>query len=284
MIAGTVAGLWRYPVKSMRGEELSAVEAGERGLVHDRGWALLDRESGLVASAKLPRLWWKLLACRAEAGAGDGAGAPATVRVTLPDGRVVVAGEAAADVALTEALERPVTLAAMAPEGATIARYWPDVAELPLRDTATTGAIGLGAPPGTFFDYAPLHLLTTATLAHLRALAPDGDFDLRRFRPNLVIAPPEGTEGLVENGWVGRALLLGETVRLRVTNPSPRCIVPTLPQGELPRDPGILRAVARHNRPPVPVLGGVTLPSLGVYAVVERGGVVHRGDAVWIEE
>ena len=281
-LIGSLGAIRRYPVKSMRGEEFAAAVIGERGLAHDRAWAVIDRETGLVASAKLPRLWGGLLACEARVLDQPGGAGEPPVEIRLPDGAILTAGDGELDVALSRAFGRAVTLATVPPPGAAIARYWPDLAALPLRDTETTGPIGLGAPPGTFFDYAPVHLLTTAALAHLRAVAPGVDWDARRFRPNLVLAT-DGPPGLVENAWVGRALLIGDAVRLRITTPSPRCVVPTLPQGALPRDPAVLRAVAAHNRPALPALGGATLPSLGVYAVVERGGVVRRGDPLRLD-
>ncbi len=281
MAIGAVVALWRYPVKSMLGEELDAVAVTERGLLGDRAYALIDRVTGKVASAKHPRLWARLLACRAAVTASPAPGASTLpVRIALPDGRAVVAGRDDADAALSAALGRAVALSATAPAAAQTDRYWPDIEGLPLRETVTAGAIGQAAPAGTFFDHAPVHLLTTATLDRLRALYPAGRFAARRFRPNLVVAPAGGADGFVENGWVGRTLLVGDGVRLRVTDPSPRCVVTTLPQAGLPQDIGILRAVVAHNRPPIPALGGKALPSAGVYAVVERGGTVHHGDPV----
>jgi uncharacterized protein YcbX len=273
MALGAVVALWRYPVKSMLGEELDAVAAGECGLLGDRAYGLVDRASGKVASAKHPRLWGRLLACRA-------AGTAPAVRITLPDGRIVAADGDGADAALSAALGRAVALAASAPLGVQIERYSPDIEGLPLRGTLSAGAIGLGAPPGAFFDHAPVHLLTTATLDRLRALYPAGHFDARRFRPNLVVAPVDGAAGFVEDAWVGRTLLVGDAVRLRVTDPAPRCVMTTLPQAGLPQDLGVLRAVAAHHRPPIPALGGAPLPSAGVYAVVERGGALRRGDSL----
>jgi uncharacterized protein YcbX len=283
MTLGTVAAVWRYPVKSMRGEELDAGMVGERGLTGDRAWAVIDEESGAVASAKRPRRWARLLASRAAAVTAESGGG-ITCRITLPDGRTVVAGAREADATLSEAIGRPVRLASTPPQGASIERWTPDIAGLAGRGLVTTGPLGLGAPPGTFFDYAPVHLLTTATVDHLRAIAPGGDFDARRFRPNLIIAPGSGASGFVEDAWVGRTLLVGEIVRLRVTDPAPRCVIPTLPRAPLPRDGTILRAIAEHHRPPIPLLGGRELPSAGVYAVVERGGTIHRGDPVRFAE
>jgi len=275
MLLGRVRDLWRYPVKSMRGEPLHAAQVSERGVAYDRSYALLDQETGKIASAKRPRLWGRLLQCQARVVSADGA-----VRIVLADGQELLASQDDAGAQLSALTGRAVHLVRTPPPAPEIERYWPDVAGLLLRDTVTSGRIGQGAPAGTFFDYAPLHVMTTATLAHLQALYPRGQVDPRRFRPNLVIEAPDGTRGFVENGWIGRTLQIGAEVRLRVTDPSPRCVVPTLPQGELAEDIGILGAVAEHNRPAVPALDGKQLPSLGVYASVERGGVIHTGDTV----
>lgn len=181
-------------------------------------------------------------------------------------------------------LGREVSLLTTAPPAAEMERYWPDIDGLLARDKVTAGAIALGAPAGSFFDHAPIHLLTTASLDRLRASYPSGRFAARRFRPNLLVAPAADANGFVENAWVGRTLLVGEEVRLRVTDPSPRCVVTTLPQADLPRDLGILKAVVAENRAPIPALGGHELPSLGVYVVVERGGTVRRGDPIRLAE
>ncbi|HEX5441047.1 MAG TPA: MOSC domain-containing protein [Ktedonobacterales bacterium] len=275
MLLGQVRDLRRYPVKSMRGESLRTARVSERGIAYDRGYAPLDQETGKIASAKRPRLWGRLLQCQARVVSNDGA-----VRIVLPDGQELLASQDEADARLSALTGRSVRLARTPPPAPEIERYWPDVDGLYLRDTVTSGRFGLGAPEDTFFDYAPLHLMTTATLAHLQALYPRGQVDPRRFRPNLVIETPDDMQGFVENDWVGRTLAIGAEVRLRVTDPSPRCVVPTLPQGELAEDIGILRAVAEHNRPMAPALDGARRPSLGVYASVERGGLIHAGDTV----
>jgi uncharacterized protein YcbX len=276
----SVATIRRYPVKSMLGEELFFATITVRGIPGDRALALLDRASGKVASAKHPRRWRRLLDCRAAVVAPDHD--PATIAITLPDERTMLSTDPAIDPTLSDLFEREVTLTATPPETAETEREYPEVEGLPVSGMFFSGPIGLGAPPGTFFDYAPIHLLTTATLAHLRAVAPTGDFDLRRFRPNLVIDLPD-TTGFAENDWVGRTLRIGNDVVLRITDPTPRCVIPTLPHGELPRDPGILRTIAAHNRPPIPTLGNVTWPCIGVYATVEQGGIVRQGDAVRVD-
>lgn len=124
-------------------------------------------------------------------------------------------------------------------------------------------------PPGTFFDLGIVHVITTATLDRLRQLYPEGRFEVRRFRPNVVVGLPDGQAGFVENEWVGRALTIGDEVRLRITQPCPRCVMTTVAQDDLPKDPGILRTAARHNE-----------VNVGVYATVERPGRIRRGDAV----
>lgn len=284
MIFGNIGTIWRYPVKSMRGEAIGTAAITERGLPGDRAYALIDRTTGKVASAKLPRLWARLLACQASITAlTDGPTAP-LIQITLPDGQMIITGRDDMDNALSATLGREVTLSGIAPTNAEIERYWPDIEGLALREAVTSGQIGRGAPAGTFFDFAPLHLLTTATLAQLNALYPAGRFDARRFRPNLVITLTDDAAGFAENAWVGRTLLIGDEVRLRITDPSPRCVVTTLPQGDLPQDLGILRTIAAHNRPAIPTLGGATVPSAGVYGVVERGGLIRRGDGIRFAE
>jgi uncharacterized protein YcbX len=124
-------------------------------------------------------------------------------------------------------------------------------------------------PVGTFFDLAVVHLLTTATIDRLGALYPEGRFEVRRFRPNIVVSTGPDAQGFVENDWIDRTVMIGDEVRLRVTGGCPRCVMTTLPQGDLPRDPGILRTAAQHNQADV-----------GVYADVIAGGAVRRGDAV----
>src|SRR5262249_25651578 len=107
------------------------------------------------------------------------------------------------------------------------------------------------------------------TLDRLHALYPEGRFEAPRFRPNIVVAADADEQGFVENGWIGRTLAIGDDVRLRIIGPCGRCVMTTLAQGDLPKDPGILRTAAQSNE-----------ANVGVYADVERGGTVCRGDDV----
>jgi len=139
---------------------------------------------------------------------------------------------------------------------------------LDYRDTVTD----FDLPEGTFFDCAVVHVLTTATLDRLRELYPQGRFEVRRFRPNVVLQTADGVNGFAENAWVGHTLVIGNQVRLSISGPCPRCVMTTLAQGDLPKDPGILRTAAQHNQ-----------VNVGVYASVQQGGTVRRGDAVRLE-
>jgi len=147
------------------------------------------------------------------------------------------------------------------------------------RDTVTDERLGMAAPPGTFFDLAPLGVLTTATLERLAELYPQGRFDVRRFRMNLIVEVD--ADGFVENDWIGHTLAVGDGVRLPVTVADPRCVMITLPQGDLPKDPGILRTAAQHNRVEIP--GSGPYPCVGVYATVTAGGSVRSGDGVALD-
>jgi uncharacterized protein len=136
------------------------------------------------------------------------------------------------------------------------------------------------APSGTFFDFSAIHLLTTNTLDRLSELAPRSRFEVRRFRPNVVVECPR-LAGFVENDWSRRIVGIGETVRLKVIIPTPRCVMTTLAQSDLPSDPAVLRATAEHNRIRAGGLGD--LPCAGVYAAVLTPGTIRRGDPVRLE-
>jgi uncharacterized protein len=266
----SVVGLWRYPVKSMMGEELNAAEVAERGLVGDRQFAVIDPSTGKVAGAKNPRKWGNFFDFRAAYVEPPKVGSklPA-VRLTLPDGTSVTSDHPDLAQILSKALGRQVAFAETQHDeesaGATAEEYWPDMAGLDHRDTVTEWEL----PPGTFFDIAVVHLLTTATIDRLRELYPDGRFEVRRFRPNIVVSTGPDAQGFVENDWIDRTIAIGDEVRLRISGPCPRCVMITLPQGDLPKDPGILRAAAQHNA-----------ANVGVYADVIAGGAIRRGDPV----
>jgi uncharacterized protein YcbX len=266
---GSVAALWRYPVKSMLGEELNEAEVTERGLLGDRRFAVIDAATGKVAGAKNPRKWGNFLDFRAAYVEPPQPGLELPeVRLTLPDGTAVTSGQPALPQILSTVLGRQVAFAAAQPEsesGGTAEEFWPDVEGLDLRDTVTD----FDLPAGTFFDCALVHLLTTATIDQLRALYPQGRFEARRFRPNIVVATAPDDQGFAEDDWIGHTVAIGDRVLLRVTGPCARCVMTTLPQDDLPKDSGILRTAAQHNQ-----------VNVGVYADVIAAGAIRRGDPV----
>lgn len=285
---GTVSEVWRFPVKSMQGERLDAAQLTPGGVVGDRAYALVDRETGKVVSAKHPKKWPNVLDCAArfveEPVAG---GAPPPVRIELADGTVVTSDAPDAEAVLSRFFGREVELAAAAQNGYTIDQYHPDLDYDPdHRDELTEIKLGAAffderglpaaVPEDSFFDLFPLSVLTTATLKQLTALRPESDFDARRFRMNIVVETPGA--GFVENDWVGRSLAIGSAVRCAVALPDPRCVMPSLAQPGLSRDGDVLRTLAEHNR--LQIAGGGRYPCAGVYAVTESGGLVRAGDEV----
>jgi uncharacterized protein YcbX len=266
---GSVVSLWRYPVKSMMGEELNVTEVTERGLLGDRAYAVVDASDGKAATAKNPRKWPNLFDFRANlVEPGRPAAKIPPVRIALPDGTPVTSDQDDVDQILSTALDHEVTLRAADRGAVNAEEYWPDMEGLDHRDTVTDFTL----PEGTFFDAAMVHLMTTATLDRLRELYPQGRFEVRRFRPNVVIQLASGEKGFAENAWVGHTLAIGKDVRLNITGPCGRCVMTTLAQGDLPKDPGILRTAAQHNK-----------VNVGVYAAAVRGGTIRRGDPVSLE-
>jgi uncharacterized protein YcbX len=233
--SGRVVAIGRYPIKSMMGEELNAIEVTNRGLLGDRAFALIDAETGKVASAKNPRRWPSLFDFRASyvEPPRNGQALP-TARITLPDGELLTTDQ--------------------------------DDVEARISSCIGDQTFEVGLPSGTFFDCASVHLVTTSTLDRLQSLAPGSRFETPRFRPNFVIAPVDGM--IDENDWIGRTVSIGG-VTLRIDGPSPRCVMTTLSQGSLPKDPAILRTVVQKNA-----------GNVGVYASVVSGGQVRRGDLV----
>jgi len=275
----SLASLWRYPVKSMMGEELNASVITDNGMLGDRAYALLDAETDKIVSAKNPKKWpdiFSFHARYAESPVFDQAIPP--VWITLPDGSMVRSDRADAEQQLSTALKRTVSLTKQASHQANLEQYWP---EYEGQDTEISNeAIAAAAADGSFFDYATLHILTTASLMQLQQLYPAGRLEARRFRPNLVIATDPGQTGFVENEWVGKTLHIG-SAKLVVTDPCPRCVMPTLAQGDLVKDAKILRTIA-ENTVHVP-FAGKALPSVGVYAKVIQPGIIQRGCPVVVE-
>ncbi|MBC3194895.1 MOSC N-terminal beta barrel domain-containing protein [Pseudonocardia sp. C8] len=265
-----VIAIRRYPVKSMLGEDLEHAVLTATGIEHDREFALIDTETGMVATAKQPRYWRDLLLYSAAVRDGRAV-------MTSPAGYELEVGSAEADAELSSALGRSVRMASERPAGGSVERPAPeDVLDhgLDAEVDAQTLEIGQGTTGTNFVDYAPVHLITTATLEAIGT-------EMDRYRPNLVLETPHGTRPFIENDWPGRELRIssrGCTTVLTGLIPTPRCAVPTLQHGELPRAPHATRKLIADNLVDVPGFG--TLPCAGVYAGVVTPGTVHHSATV----
>ncbi|QPJ63759.1 MAG: MOSC domain-containing protein [Candidatus Nitronauta litoralis] len=266
----------------MTGEILSTSEIGQNGLWGDRGYAIIDKADGKVATAKNPKKWPSLLNYQATIKdlASNNSISPVTIK--FPDGTLVSSDQSGIDEKLSQAFGREVFLART--ESGKIAGV-----QSPIPDSWTASSeeynldldgrvekesvTDFELPEGTFFDAAKLHLLTTSTLSRLSEIYPEGEFNIQRFRPNIVVETIGTENSFVENEWIGHTLVLGNEVRLKVTEACPRCVMTTLGQGDLPKDTGILRTAAQHNQ-----------GYIGVYATVVQSGKIKQGDSVRLEK
>ena len=292
MIVGTIDTLWRFPVKSFQGEKLDQIYFEKHGILGDRAYALIDKETGKVVSAKSVKQFPDLLCCSAVYLRSPQIGQEIPpVQITLADGTTVLSDSTEVDEVLSDFFRRKVTLAHAAPENYTIDQYHPNIENLdPAGHRNVSVEQKLGAalfkemgvesplPPESFLDVFPVSVISTSTLEQLHQLRPESNFDVRRFRMNVVVKSFDS--GFVENQWVGNALAIGKNVRLVATMPDPRCVMVTLPQNGIPKDTNVLRTLVEHNR--LDIMGGGKFPCAGVYAVVAEQGFVSIGDNVEI--
>lgn len=298
-MSGSVTQLWRFPVKSMGGTRVDRIRIDRRGVHADRLWAVRDLEHSVTASARRAPA---LLGCSAryavDPGPAAGPGNAPEVIVTLPDGTEMSSADPALDGALSALVGRDVRLTALprsddtslhrlsarqsrtnfsAAEvrrdfGLADSEALPDTTVFSAKQVLTLARYA--TPPGTFVDLSPVHVLSTTSLASLSGGAEAGSvpYDVRRFRPNVLVTIDESDLEYPEAAWVGGDVTLG-SVTVRVTNPTIRCVVPTRPQPGLELDRGLTRRLAdRTDR------------FLGVYADVTAPGLVSVGDAVAVRE
>lgn len=281
---GTVSQLWRYPVKSMAGEQLDSAPIDGNGVAGDRGWAVREIEADVTRNAReLPKLL-QFAAAYAETPGFDRR-SPA-VTITTPDNAQVQSADADRDEQLSGILGRPVMLTPLhpaddlawyargqLPEGvdpmAALRQLMGMEEDDPLPDFSGLPADlqGFSSPPGTYFDCYPIHIMTTSSLSTLASVGGGDDVDVRRFRPNILIDTGDA-EGLLEVDWTGKQLRLGEVV-IEMKTTTVRCSVPAHAQ----RDFGSSRSVGR-------ALIENTKQHLGSYCNVLEGGTVNIGDQV----
>ncbi len=272
---GVVKEVFRYPVKSMLGERLAEIEIGLKGVIGDRAWALRESNGRIISAKK----WANLLAFRACYESTPAPDQLAPVRITLPDGRSILAEDHNASEVISSQLARPVKLERARPDEHSRAEIDPatvfgdvGVANVVPAFTETTLPDSFGLPHGTFFDSATIHVLATGTLEHMRSLiGDDAQLDPRRFRPNIVVETDPRLTGFVEDEWLGAMLEVGSAVKIVGLQQALRCVMTTHPQGELVRDLRILRTAAKHHN-----------AKLGVFASIGAPGKVRTGDPVWL--
>ncbi len=252
---GTVAELWRYPVKSMFGEQVDEMTVTERGTVGDRLYALRELKYGGIMSA---RLFAAMLQLGAVCERAPAPGIAARVAIELPNGKTIYADDRDASDVLSEFFQLPVRLER------------PRDAPLTMEEIEAIREGRAFLPPRDLYDEDVLHLLASGTLAHLRRLQAGSDFDLRRFRPNVYIDTGARSDAFIEDEWVGGELEIGEeNVRIVGIRPALRCAMTIHPQTELPADSAILRTAAQHHAAYV-----------GVFAAVDAPGRIRCGDQV----
>jgi MOSC domain-containing protein len=246
MRIGTVKQIWRFAVKSMAGEQLDRCTVGTRGIPGDRGWAIRDEHQGkLVTGSRHPLL----MQCAARYREQPANGFIPHVDMQLPDGSRIGSDRADVNAHLSELLGKSVSLSQLPP-------------------FAEENGNSSMFPQGTYFDVAPVHVLTTASLEAMRRLQPAADWDVRRFRPNFFVETEPGIEGLIEFDWNGQTLRLGE-IELRCEIACERCAMANHAQAALPKDDSVLRTIAKEAN-----------TNLGTYANVTKPGEVRLGDIV----
>jgi uncharacterized protein len=270
---GSVGELWRYPVKSMLGEQTTELLITEQGSLGDRAWALRDLTSGRIASAKkFPRL----LEFRATYKVEPTLGSPGRAYIQVPGGRVVDPDEDDASAVISEVLGHPMRLEGQAGSNEKTGIDPETVfGDVPVQDmkpewTPETMPDYFQLKQDTFFEIGSIYILASGSVDHLRELqGGTARIDRRRFRPNIYVHTTPEWSGFVEDAWIGGTLAVGESLLADELQPTVWCVTSTLAQEDLPRDLSVLRTTAQHH-------GGC----LGVYASVKTSGRVGVSDPV----
>ena len=270
----SIKKILRFPVKSMGGEFLDTTFVDENGVEGDRIFALKELETGFIVSAKNPKKWKAIIELEAFL-------ENEKIKIRQIKTGQVFDNENDIINLIEKLTARKVSLVSNSNQQ--------EIREADRSPIEQTGSIinqeplASASKVGHFFDFAPIHLMTTSSLNEIKKHYPKGKFDIERFRPNLLIDTGNKT-GFVENEWLGKTLQIGTDLQIKIIEPCPRCVVTTLKQGELEKDHEILKTIVQHNQVeshtyyPGTLFKGV----LGVYGIIEKSGEIIRGDDVVI--
>jgi uncharacterized protein YcbX len=275
----SVLNIYRYPVKSMMGESMSEVTIGETGIPGDRSWAVRDeKRGGIRGGKKIPQL----MMLAAQSG-------PTAPLITAPDGDSASASSEHINEWLSGKLNHPVTLWPLLPADQLdhYRRGAPDTEDLgqelravfgrlpdePLPDlTGFEELLEFESPPGTYFDAFPISIMSLQSLNIMNQLAGESRFDVRRFRPNLLVDMPDNDQSFPEQALLGKTLSVG-SAQLKIEMTCPRCSMTTHGFDDLPRDTEIMRKLVNHCD-----------GNLGIYASVQTPGQISIEDHIEISE
>lgn len=264
---GKIIAITRYPVKSMSGEEINSSYVTKKGLLGDRRFALIDKLSNKVVSAKNPKKWpniffysSKFLSEPALDNIGD-------IRITFPDQSFIDSNHQNINKRLSDSFKHEVVLSTIVPDEAQLEECFAEIEEI----QHSNKYVDANMANGTFFDLGMIHLVTTSTLNQLKSLAPESDFNLKRFRPNILLKLDFYEDGFIENQWIGKKIAIGNEVVLSIKQDCPRCIMTTLEQENLQKDINILRTIVKTNH-----------GNLGIYADVICEGTINIDDPIYL--
>lgn len=282
-----ISELWRYPAKSMLGQQYGQVRVGPLGIEEDRQWAVRDEKRGGIVGAKkiggLMNLSARFVDRQVRPGINH-------IEITLPDGSTVCSDDADVDARLSDVLGRTVTLWPLQDDREHYRRAAPDSDDF---DAELRGIFGLNkdepfpnmgifpeeiiefeSPPGTYYDVYPLTLISSGSLDTLRGLLPDSEMDWRRFRPSMVVdMPASDDDPWPELALLGKTVQIGDDVVIDVLPDAvPRCVMITRQVADLPQDRQIMRTLVRE-----------AAQCLGVYATIRHGGTVNVGDELVVQ-
>ncbi|PHS30359.1 MAG: MOSC domain-containing protein [Sulfurovum sp.] len=264
---GSVTKLIRYPIKSMQGEEINTSIITKKGLLGDRAYALIDTKTNKIVSAKNPKKWSNIFKYNSKFITEPSQKNMTDVQIIFPNNSIISSSEKNIDALLSSSFNRNVKLTSTVPREVQLEEYYADIQEME-QPNAVEDATMVN---GTFFDLGTIHLLTSSTIAKLKELYPEGDFNINRFRPNIFIDLDVTTIEFIENDWVGKEIAIGNEVILKVKQPCPRCVMTTLEQKNIVKDTNILKTAIKNNN-----------GNIGVYADVVRTGTINNNDIIQI--